>query len=207
MFILERKKISRIADFFKKPGTLYLLIFPVIIIELFDPLSILGKFGGYNLFSLLVFYIIGYFLASNKQFKESIEKNNLLMLIIGIISTILLLFVALFLNNDILFYLLGITYVWSWIIAIIGLGSKFLNRDHKSRRFLNAVVMPFYVLHQTIIVIIGFFIVQLDLIIIIKYLIISVVSFAIIVGLVLIIKKINILRFLFGMSLKKKKVE
>ncbi len=207
MFILERKKISRIADFFKKPGTLYLLIFPVIIIELFDPLSILGKFGGYNLFSLLVFYIIGYFLASNKQFKESIEKNNLLMLIIGIISTILLLFVALFLNNDILFYLLGITYVWSWIIAIIGLGSKYLNRDHKSRRFLNVVVMPFYVLHQTIIVIIGFFIVQLDLIIIIKYLIISVVSFAIIVGLVLIIKKINILRFLFGMSLKKKKVE
>lgn len=67
--------------------------------------------------------------------------------------------------------------------------------------------MPFYVLHQTIIVIIGFFIVQLDLIIIVKYLIISVVSFAIIVGLVLIIKKINIFRFLFGMSLKKKKVD
>ncbi len=97
--------------------------------------------------------------------------------------------------------------MWSWIIVILGLGSKHLNFDHESRKFLNNIVMPFYVLHQTIIVIIGFFIVQLELIIILKYTIISVVSFAIIMGLVLIIKKANVLRFLFGMSLKKKKVE
>ncbi|NVM35105.1 MAG: acyltransferase, partial [Candidatus Lokiarchaeota archaeon] len=102
--------------------------------------------------------------------------------------------------------ILGLTYVWSWLIVILGLGSKHLNFDHKSRKFLNGIVMPFYVLHQTIIVIIGFFIVQLDMIIILKYLIISVVSFALVIGLVLIIKQINILRFLFGMSLKKKKV-
>jgi peptidoglycan/LPS O-acetylase OafA/YrhL len=211
-FIYLRKeknlqKISNIAKFFNKPGTLYLLILPVLIIEFFNPLSILGKFGGYNLFSLLIFYIIGFFLASDKKFKKSIEKQGMLVLIIGIISTILLALVAIVFYNEILFWILGITYVWSWILVILGLGSKHLNFNHKSRKFLNEIVMPFYVLHQTIIVIIGFFIVQLDLIIIVKYLIISVVSFAIIIELVLIIKKINVLRFLFGMSLKKKKPE
>ena len=66
--------------------------------------------------------------------------------------------------------------------------------------------MPFYVVHQTIIVIIGFFIVQTTLMIILKYLIISIVSFTIIIALVLIIRKVNVLRFLFGMALKKKKL-
>jgi len=200
------ERISNIATFFNRSGTLYLFIIPVLIIELFNPLSILGKFGGYNLFSQLTFYIIGFFFASDKKFKESIEKHGLIALIIGIITTILLLVERLFILNDLLFWLLGLIYVWSWLIVILGLGSKHLNKNHRSRKFLNDIVMPFYVLHQTIIVIIGFFIVQLDMIIIVKYLIISVVSFAIIIGLVLIIKRLNILRFLFGMSIKKKNV-
>ncbi|NVM37980.1 MAG: acyltransferase, partial [Candidatus Lokiarchaeota archaeon] len=149
------KKISKIATFFKKPGSLYLLIIPVLILELLNPLSILGKFGGYNLFSLLIFYIIGFLLASDKQFKESIENHGLIALIVGIISTVLLLVVTLFFDlffEDFLFWILGLTYVWSWLIVILGLGSKHLNFDHKSRKFLNGIVMPFYVLHQTIIV-------------------------------------------------------
>jgi hypothetical protein len=67
--------------------------------------------------------------------------------------------------------------------------------------------MPFYVVHQTIIVIIGFFVVQLDLIVFLKYLIISSISFVIVLGLVMVIKQFNVSRFLFGMGLKKKRVE
>ncbi len=199
------QKISKIANFFTKSGSLYLLIIPILIIEILGPLSILGQFGGYNLFSQLVFYIIGFFLASNSKFKESIEKHYRLALIIGITTTVLLLIERLFLLIDLLFWVLGLVYVWSWLIVILGLGSKHLNFNHKSRKFLNDIVIPFYILHQTIIVIIGFFIVQLGLIIFIKYLIISSLSFVIIVGLVLIIRKANFLRFMFGMSLKKKK--
>ncbi|MFX1433220.1 MAG: acyltransferase family protein [Promethearchaeota archaeon] len=200
------KKISKIAFFFKKPGSLYLLIIPVLILELLNPLSILGKFGGYNLFSLLVFYIIGFLLASDKEFKQSIGNHGRFALIIGIISTILLLVIIIFFFNEFLFWILGLTYVWSWLIVILGLGSKHLNFNHKSRKFLNESVMPFYVLHQTVIVIIGFFVVQTSLIIILKYLIISIVSFAIIIALVFIIRRLNVLRFLFGMSFKKKKL-
>ncbi|MHA1912824.1 MAG: acyltransferase family protein [Promethearchaeota archaeon] len=199
------EKISKFATFFTKPGTLYLLIIPMLLIEVFKPFSILGQFGGYNLFSLLIFYIIGYLIASAKQFKESIEKHVIMAVIIGIISTLLLPIVILFFSNDFLFWLLGLLYAWSWIIVILGLGSKHLNFNHKSRKFLNDIVMPFYILHQTIIVIIGFFIVQLDLIMFLKYIIISSVSFVIVIGLVMIIKKINVLRFLFGMGLKKKR--
>jgi peptidoglycan/LPS O-acetylase OafA/YrhL len=209
LFVYLRKdenleKISKVAIFFKNPGSLYLLIIPVILLQLLNPLSILGEFGGYNLFSLLVFYIIGFLIASNKQFKESIEKHGRIVLIVGIISTLLVGIVAISLYNYFLFWILGITYMWSWLILILGLASKHLNFNHKSRKFLNDNVMPFYILHQTIMVIIGFFVVQTGLLIILKYLIISIVSFAIIIALIMIIRQVNILRFLFGMSLKKK---
>jgi surface polysaccharide O-acyltransferase-like enzyme len=200
------EKISKVATFFTKPGTLYLLIIPVLIVELFSPLAILGKFGGFDIISMLIFYIIGFFLASNKKLKESIEKHGLAALIIGISATILLGIERFLIMNDLLFWFLGLIYVWSWVIVILGLGSKRLNFNHKSRKFLNEIVMPFYILHQTIILIIGFFVVQIDTIIIAKYLIISFSSLGIIIGLVLLIRKVNVLRFLFGMSIKKKKV-
>ncbi|MBY8992099.1 MAG: hypothetical protein KGD58_15245 [Candidatus Lokiarchaeota archaeon] len=127
-------------------------------------------------------------------------------MIVGIISTLLVGVVAVIFYNYFLFWILGITYMWSWLILILGMASKHLNFNHKSRKFLNDNVMPFYILHQTIMVIIGFFVVQTSLVIILKYLIICTVSFAIIIALVLIIRQVNILRFLFGMSLKKKKL-
>jgi len=211
LFVYLRKdenleKISKMASFFNKPGSLYLLIIPVLILELLNPLSILGKFGGYNLFSLLFFYVIGFFLASDKQFKQSIEKQGRIALILGIISTLSLLVVIIFFFNEFLFWVLGLTYIWSWLIVILGLASKHLNFNHKSRKFLNEIVMPFYILHQTIIVIIGFFVIQTSFLIITEYLLISYLSFIIIITLVLIIRKVNALRFLFGMSLKKKKL-
>jgi hypothetical protein len=97
--------------------------------------------------------------------------------------------------------------MWSWLIVIMVSASKHLNFNHKSRKFLNENFMPFYILHQTIIVIIGFFVVQTDLLIILKYLGICITSFAIIIALVMIIRQVNILRFLFGMSLKKKEIQ
>ena len=198
------RKIAKIAEFFTKPGTLYLLILPVLMIELTKPLSLIGDFGGYNLFSQLVFYIIGFFLASNKLFKESIEKHKLAALIIAIITMFLLFIERFFILNDLLFWILGLIYAWSGILVLLGFGSKYLNFNHKSRSFLNEIVMPFYILHQSVIIIIGFFVVQLNLIIFVEYLIISTFSFIIVMGLVMIIRKVNFLRFLSGMSLKKK---
>ncbi|MFZ3384712.1 MAG: hypothetical protein WA144_12375, partial [Candidatus Methanoperedens sp.] len=61
----------------------------------------------------------------------------------------------------------------------------------------------FYILHQTIIVIIGFYIASWDVGVIMKYLILSTVSFALIIALYdLFIKRVKILRFLFGMKTK-----
>jgi len=62
--------------------------------------------------------------------------------------------------------------------------------------------LPFYILHQSVIVAIAYYVVGLDLIVIGKYLLIVLASFPIIVALLYPISKINLLRFLFGMRMK-----
>jgi len=49
---------------------------------------------------------------------------------------------------------------WLWVLAILGYGKRYLNSDSKILSYCNKAVFPFYILHQTIIVIIGYYVVQ-----------------------------------------------
>lgn len=45
---------------------------------------------------------------------------------------------------------------WGAIVGLIGLADRFWNRDHRWRATLAEAVFPFYLIHQTIIVVVGF---------------------------------------------------
>jgi len=62
--------------------------------------------------------------------------------------------------------------------------------------------LPFYILHQSVIVAVAFYVVSLDLITIEKYFLVLLASFPIIIALLYPVSKINVLRFLFGMRMK-----
>ena len=97
---------------------------------------------------------------------------------------------------------------WSWIVFLLGLAARYLNRNNRVRVYASEAVLPFYLLHQTVILIVGWFIIPLDLAIMWKYLIIATSSFVLIMALYdLLIKRFNILRLLFGMRLKKTPAE
>jgi surface polysaccharide O-acyltransferase-like enzyme len=52
---------------------------------------------------------------------------------------------------------------WCAIIALIGLADRFWNRDHPWRRTLTEAVFPFYIIHQTIIVVLGWYLLRFAL--------------------------------------------
>jgi hypothetical protein len=65
------------------------------------------------------------------------------------------------------------------------------------------MVLPFYILHQTVIVIVAYFVVQTGLTITLKYGVTVMISFAVIVFLYeLLVSRIQVLKFLFGMKVK-----
>jgi hypothetical protein len=52
---------------------------------------------------------------------------------------------------------------WASIAALIGVAERFLNRDHALRPMLTEAVFPFYIIHQTVIILVGFWILPLGL--------------------------------------------
>ena len=212
LFLFLRKenvkaRFLRITKFFRRPGMIYLLIIPIFLFELVNSF-INGRipvFGGWTIISQFFFYFYGYALALDKEFKTTIEKHAVPAIIVGVISATGLGLTAFLFPNQPLFLFLAALYAWSWLIALFTLGSKYLNKNNKARKYLNELVLPFYILHQTLILVIGFFVIPLDFLIITKYVIIGVSAFVAASLLLIVIREENTLRFLFGMRIKKEK--
>ena len=147
-------------------------------------------FGGWKLPTYLVLFITGYVMASNPRFEASIEKNRVPTLLLGVVTSlsIMALLAASMTDPSLVdrYYVPVSTVValngWCWVTAILGFGRKHLSFDHKYLKVSNELVLPFYVLHQSVIVAVAFYVVSLDLIAIEKYLLVLLASFPVIVA-------------------------
>lgn len=158
-----------------------------------------------------IYFLFGFMLQINQKIILFIEKNAHKFLLIGITCWSLYLINKTFLDNiSIPEYTLNYFFSIilknlnsvSWVLAFIGLGKKFLDFNHRNLNELNQGILPFYILHQTVIVIFGYFVVQWDLSILEKFFIIFTASFIVTIGLYQIIRRNNMLRFFFGMKRK-----
>jgi glucan biosynthesis protein C len=87
------------------------------------------------------------------------------------------------------------------------MSAKYLSFRSKVLEYCNEAVLPFYILHQTFILLVGWYIVRWNTAIITKFLVISVISFVLIAATYeLLIRRFNFIRFVFGMRPKKREV-
>ncbi|WP_394748924.1 acyltransferase family protein [Spongiimicrobium salis] len=92
---------------------------------------------------------------------------------------------------------------WAWVLTCLGYGRKYLNKKSNWLKYSNQAVYPFYILHQTIIVIIGYYVVQTPDNTAFKYVFLLFACFFICILLYhLFIRPNNAMRFLFGMKKK-----
>lgn len=210
----NRSKISKLAAVSNRRGGIFLLAIPLIIVDILaaPPFFVFPSgYGGWKLPTYLAFFITAYVLACDPQFERSIDKNRMPALLLGIITSLFIIMFFVTLGVEALaipsYYIL-VSALWAlngwcWVTAILGFGRKLLSFNHRFLEISNELVLPFYILHQTVIVVIAFYVVGLNLIVIEKYLVIVLASFAVIGVLLFPIRKINLLRFLFGMRLRK----
>lgn len=200
---------QKTADLLAKPFGPYLFIAPIFLVELlvsYFPESI-GRqdFGGWSPLTYLVFFLIGYLLATDQRYRMAIQRVRL----ISLISTLLTVAAAYMLLAEIEvssanpFYLfIRAANAWSWLLTFLGFASKHLNMNNPVLKYANQAVLPFYILHQTVIVVVGYFIKDWPWPILPKYAILAVTSFTIIVLIYeAAIKRSKSLRFLFGMKI------
>ena len=138
---------------------------------------------------------------------EAFERNRYLSLTIGLVGYGALLAIF-YLPNNILHFdggeawgKIALCVKWSWIALIIGFARHYLNFTNSVLKYGNQVVYPFYILHQTVIIVLGYYVIDWGFSAISEYLIISIGTFAI-CGILYetVIKNVNILRLLFGLN-------
>ncbi len=88
---------------------------------------------------------------------------------------------------------------WLVLVGLVGLGRQFLDRPIPWIERFSAISLPFYIWHQTVIVLLAYFVIQWDQPIAIKYTVIVVAAFFITWGLSEAVSKTNPTRALFGM--------
>ncbi len=93
----------------------------------------------------------------------------------------------------------------AWLMAWLGLGARYLNRTDRFLVYAGEAVMPFYILHQPVIISIGYFVLKLKTAIPLEYGLITICAFTGIMAVYeLGVRRFNPVRFLFGMNPMKK---
>lgn len=204
--------LARLGRLARRPWTILLLWIPLALVDtFFDPDVAVRVAGGWSIFSYLLFFMLGYMVYSDEEARDVPRRLFLPLLVAGACLTAL---------GYVLEYGLGVeaeygtlTWVWVqvlrgarawyWILAILGGGSRYLNRTNRFLSYANAGVLPFYILHQPVILVIGYYVVQWDAPILLKYLAISTSAFVLVMLIYeLLIRRIPPVGYVFGVGRK-----
>jgi len=209
--------LQHLRDFFGNSPMIYLLVLPVAVLGYVLNPEGLGTtvLGGWSIFAYLVFFVSGFVIISSERVQASIKHLRWVSLVMGIFlwGVFDLIWGAL---GDPHFgtwqFVIGYSFwclcAWSWLLAVFGFGFQHLNRNKPMLRYANEAVLPFYILHQPVVLSLGFFVVQWAIPDVFKFLIILSVSFFIVMVIYeFMVRRFNPMRFLFGMKPARKIVE
>lgn len=185
--------LNKVTGALSRFGLFYLLAFVVLLSwKLISPDSILGfdKFN-WNLGVYMSMALVGYVLVSDERLLGSIARFRWVSLALAAVLTTLAIRGEV--HNDMI--------LWSCVLTFVGFAGKYLKVNTPFLKYANEAVLPFYILHQTVLLVIGYFVVQWDVPTLAKWFIIAATSFGFILGTYeFVIRRVNVLRVLFGMK-------
>jgi peptidoglycan/LPS O-acetylase OafA/YrhL len=203
-------------------GGILLFVLPLALARmLVQPYFAVEERGWLDFVYFFLFFILGYIIYSDERFQIAVRRDRWLLFAGGIAG--LVIFFGLFAVYGDVVLQWGLTFIvpwsiiliiaftlmsWGWALDVLYLGMKYLNFTNRWLDYGNETILPFYLLHQPVIIVIAFFVVQWDVNLWVKLLVILVSSFLITLGLVeLLIRPFRPMRMLFGMKTRKHKEE
>jgi peptidoglycan/LPS O-acetylase OafA/YrhL len=202
LFLLLKSKmgsrvLGKLMDLVALPGLVYVLALIILMSwNLINRNSLLGfdRFD-WNLGVYMSSFLFGFAIMASERLQQSIQQLRWISLLGSITLTVMLISG----NPDPHRNLIA----WFFILTFLGFGMKHLNVNTPFLKYANEAVLPFYILHQTVLLCVGYFVVQWAIPDLLKWLVIVPISFVIVTGLYELVRRNNSLRFLFGMKLLK----
>ncbi|SFW21454.1 acyltransferase family protein [Cellulophaga fucicola] len=162
------------------------------------------------------FFISGILFATSKNIWKYLKLHRKLNLIAFIVSSILF-YTYYFLPNEYvspyvsksvrwsIWYVVCALVSWTLITTLLGYGQIWFHKKSELLKKCNEAIYPFYILHQTIIIVVGYYIIQLQMSISSKIVLLVFTTFPLIIIIYrLLIYPFKITRILFGMKKRDK---
>jgi len=204
-----RRVLGWLGGFLAKPGAAYLLVLPgAVLISVLNPRNLLfgnRDWGGWALPMYIPYFLAGFIIVSHAGLQHSIRRQRWWSLAgVGLVTIVL---VVLSKKDPVfgtpfyaLYYSLYGLLSWCCVLAILGFGMEHLMFSTPLLRYANEAVLPFYILHQTVILSVGYFVVRWPIPAVAKFVLIAAISFVLVMALYeFLVRRFNLLRFLFGM--------
>lgn len=171
------------------------------VLLLFIPIWImyyLGNFGGFSIGKNLALYLIGYYVLSNEQIIEKLERNIKWLFTLCLIGTI----ASVTLYYRFLYYgYLWVNFIgWISILVLLVAGKTFLNRRTCFTEYFNQSSYSIYILHQSILVALAYYVVQISDVLLVQVFCICIGSFILTVLAYHLIKLMPIVRNIIGIK-------
>lgn len=204
--------IGRLAGICEHRGAILLFILPLAVVRL-----VLQPFfpqiqDWADFFVYWMFFLLGYLFIADERFTRAVRRDWGILLGVGIAAfmagtAISLLYGSFGLEDpprtswDFLMWLIISVCAWCWTAFMLFIGMRYMDRDSRTLRYGQDTLLPFFVLHQAVILVIAYYVVQWQASILVKFLVIALGAFAVSLGITeFIIKRVPFLRTLFGMK-------
>ena len=206
-----RAILNRITSLCAIPGLIYLwFALPLLVMKALIPQAVLEVgAGGWGFLYYIWFLIAGFLIFSSDRLQRTIKDQCWISLLLGVVFMSAYLYLLFSPSGlvlptwirDWIYTLLSFFSAWCWLFAILGFGMRYLAFDRPMLRYSNEGVLPFFILHQTVLLGIGYFVMTWEIPDVLKWAIVFTSSFFLIIALyTLLVRKFELLRFLFGMK-------
>jgi glucan biosynthesis protein C len=185
--------VARLAGWSDGRGGIFLFVIPL-------ALALIGLRGLFEVHRgwadflwYAIYFIIGYIMSADKRFTDAVKRHGLVCLVlwlVGFFGGIGLLVLVFgydpfpghesFSLMYVLYQILWSISSWSAVVFVLSIGARYLNSRHKLVAYSNVAVLPFYLFHQTMILVVGFFVIRWNMGILLKFLIVTAISFPLI---------------------------
>jgi hypothetical protein len=163
--------------------------------------ALIGDWYAFVYYFLL--FVSGFILITIGQpVWKAIDKIKGISLLAGFVSFQIFWWLWITFDSHVLIPVFKIMIMWSIILAVFGYGAKYLNKASRILEYRNEAVYPFYIIHYTIIVLIGFWLMNNTMPIFLKFVILIVATFVGSLMFFEIVKRVWFLRLLFGLKRK-----
>ena len=206
-----RRVLDHLATALTGKGAIFLLALPLIAIEVIlrprfgDSKALVGDWA--NLAHYGTLFVYGYLLMADDRFGRAFERHRRVALVLAVVTTLgriaWLATGAEFAPASPEFTLLRSLRTgteWFCLVAALGYGRAYLNRPLPMLSWAAEISYPFYIWHQTVIVVIAYFVVQSDVGIAPKFLVLSLTSLLVTIALCEVVRRVTPLRPLFGLK-------